>query len=122
MSDAVVAIDLGEEFLKESDALNEWFSERGYKMNDDTIVKGDNQVGFSHYGRAGVVIYRFDNTDEYFPEIVMDFIGNLKDGENTTISVAEDGPTGFDTIVEMNLADFTKHILNGEDPVEEGDE
>jgi len=122
MSDAVVAIDMGEESLKEEDTLNEWFSERGYKMNDDTIVNGDDEIGFSHYGKAGVVIYRFDNTDEYFPEIVIDFIGALNDGDDTTISVAEDGPTGFDTIVEMNLANFTKHILNGEDPVEESDE
>ncbi len=117
MAEAVIAIDLGNETIKETNTLNEWFSERGYEMNDDNIVKNGEEVGFSHYAKAGVVIYRFDNTDEYFPEIIMDFIGSLIDGEDTTISVAEDGPMGFDTIVEMSLSDFTKHIINGEDEV-----
>ena len=78
------------------------------------------KIGFSHYGKAGVVIYRFDNADEYFPSILADFIENLNDGENTRISVAEENQEGsFETLIEMNLSNFTEHILNGDDPVEE---
>tara|TARA_R110000824_G_scaffold5793_7_gene26643 strand:+ start:423 stop:788 length:366 start_codon:yes stop_codon:yes gene_type:complete len=121
MADAIVAIDMSDtERLMEPEALNKWFESRSFEVNDDNIVRENETLGFSHYAKAGVVIYRFDNTDDYFPNIVEEFIEDLNDGDNTTISVAEDGPMGFDTIVEMNISDFIKYVINGSDT--DGDE
>jgi len=116
MVGAIVAIDMGEvESLMESDSLIKWFNERKFNVDDDSISNENEIIGFSHYVRAGVVIFRFDNAEDYFPNIIEDFIGALEDSKNTTISVAEDGRMGYETIIEMNLANFTKHILSEED-------
>jgi hypothetical protein len=121
MADAIVAIDMSDtEKLMEPEALSKWFEDRSFKVNDDDIVSENETLGFSHYAKAGVVIYRFDNADDYFPNIIEEFIEDLNDGYNTTISVAEEGPMGFDTIVEMNVSDFIEHVINGSDT--DGDE
>ena len=111
MTEAIVAIDMGNENLSSHKALNEWFNENGYDATEDSVESDGQAIDYSYYERVGVVIYRFDNSDDYFPTVVVDFINILEDTSDTTISVAEDGEMGYQTLLEANVEDFKENVF-----------
>ena len=111
MTEAIVAIDMGNENLSSHKALRAWFNENGYESTEDSVESDGQPIDYSYYERVGVVIYRFDNTNDYFPTVVVDFINVLQDDSDTTISVAEDGELGYQTLIESTVEDFRGNVF-----------
>jgi len=119
MVEAVLAIDMVDEELSDEAVFNSWFSERGYDVGEEVISKGNEQIVYNLYSKANVFIFKFENTNDYFPEILIDFISSLQNKE-TQISVAEEGQYGeYNTLVDMYLSDFITYVINGDDEVKE---
>ena len=126
MTEAIVAIDMGNENISGHKALMDWFNESGYEATEESVESDGQDIEYSFYERVGVVIYRFDNSNEYFPSVVVDFINVLEDNSETTISVAEDSELGYQTLMEATVEDFRGNIFpsneSGEDSESPEDE
>lgn len=114
MVEAVLAIDMGNETLKSMETVKGWFEQRGCSVEEENISFGEVDINYSVYERTSVVIFRFDNEDDNFPVVLLQFIEALEDVKGTSVSVAEETPFGYQTLVELNLEDFNKHIINAE--------
>jgi hypothetical protein len=108
MSELVVAIDMGEEALSKDDAFEQWFKDRNYDIGEETIMNEYVQLKYNRYSRANVVIFKYEYEDEdvVFPKAIIDFLESLTDSKKTQVSVAEDTPYGYETIVELKLGAF----------------
>ena len=121
MTEAVLAIDMVNEQLGRRGRFEEWFSNRGYEIGDETLTKGDEVLIYNIYYKANVFIFKFDNTGDYFPAILVDFIGSLTNLNETQVSVAEEGQFGeYNTLVDMKLSDFIGYVIEGDDELLEG--
>ncbi len=110
MSELVVAIDMGEETLSDDNAFEQWFKDRKYDIGEETIMNEYVELNYNRYSRANVVIFKYEYEDEdvIFPKAIIDFLESLTDIKKTQVSVAEDTPYGYETIVELKLGSFLK--------------
>lgn len=110
MSELVVAIDMGEETLSDDNAFEQWFKDRKYDIGEETIMNEYVELKYNRYSRANVVIFKYEYEDEdvVFPKAIIDFLESLTDIKKTQVSVAEDTPYGYETIVELKLGSFLK--------------
>tara|TARA_R110002020_G_scaffold317108_1_gene532794 strand:- start:1390 stop:1776 length:387 start_codon:yes stop_codon:yes gene_type:complete len=115
MVEAVLAIDMGDEVLKSNETVKAWFEERGCVVAGETISIGKVDINYSVYQRTSVTIFRFENEEDNFPVILLHFISDLQDKKGTSVSVAEETQFGYQTLVELNLQDFIKHIMTEDD-------
>ncbi len=117
MSELVVAIDMGSETLSKENKFNEWFVNKGYKVNEDTIENEILSLTYSVYKRANVVILRYNYGGEeiIFPKIIIDYLEALTDLKQTQVSVAEETPMGYETIIELKLGKFLEVFYKDHD-------
>lgn len=121
MTEAIVAIDMGDENISGHKALREWFINSGYEATEESVKSDGHDIDYSFYERVGVVIYRFDNSNDYFPTVVIDFINVLVDNSDTTISVAEDSELGYQTLIEATAEDFRENIFPSNEVVDDSE-
>ena len=117
LSELVVAIDMGSEILSKESEFNEWFVNKGYEVNEDTIKNEILSLTYSVYKRANVVILRYNYEDEdvIFPKIIIEYLEALTDLKETQISVAEDTIHGYETIIELKLGKFLEEFYKDHD-------
>ena len=125
--EAVVAIDLGNEKMKDNESFTQWFTNKGYHIDDESIFNNTKPfepiIKYDNYSRAGIFIFKFETDGEYFPPLLTEFISQMEDLKNTQVSVAQEGDYGeYNTLVDMTLSDFKNHIIDGEDVEIEGSE
>lgn len=108
MSELVVAIDMGSEPLSNENKFNEWFANKGYKVNEDSLENELLSMTYSIYQKANVVILRhtYEDKEIIFPKIIIEYLEALTDLKGTQVSVAEETPMGYETIIELKLGKF----------------
>ena len=125
--EAVVAIDLGNERMKEKELFTQWFVNKGYAIDEESIFNNTKPyepvIKYDNYSRAGILIFKFETDGDYFPPLLTDFISTMEDLKETQVSVAQEGDYGeYNTLVDMTLNDFKTYIIEGDDiGIEEGD-
>lgn len=125
--EAVVAIDLGNERMKDKELFTQWFVDKGYQVDEEsifnTIKPFEPVIKYDNYSRAGIFIFKFETDGDYFPPLLTEFISQMDDLDKTQVSVAQEGDYGeYNTLVDMTLSDFKTYIIEGEDIEMEGSE
>ncbi len=125
--EAVVAIDLGNERMKDKELFTEWFVDKGYQVDEESIFNTTKPfepvIKYDNYSRAGIFIFKFETDGDYFPPLLTEFISQMEDLDKTQVSVAQEGDYGeYNTLVDMTLSDFKTYIIDGEDIEMEGSE
>ncbi|MAH42573.1 hypothetical protein CL614_02510 [archaeon] len=117
MSELVVAIDMGSETLSKENKFNEWFVNKGYKIHEETIDNDIVVLTYSVYKRANVVIlrYNYEGEEIIFPKIIIEYLEALTDLKGTQVSVAEETPMGYETIIELKLGKFLEAFYKDHD-------
>ena len=110
MTEAVVAIDMGNEDMNR-DVLDEWFDANKYEHDGEYVKSDGERISYSYYERVGVIMFKFDNNDDYFPTVIIEYLNSLTDKQGTNVSVAEDGEYGYETLIAASLDDFCNTVL-----------
>ena len=116
MVNAVVAMDLKDEPLSKIENFQKWLDERNVTMTDEYITHEGYRIEYIYYEQVDIYLFKFDNVDDFFPPILVDYINDLSNLEGTQISVAEEGQfEEYHTLVDMTLNDFRKYVLSESD-------
>jgi len=116
MVNAVVAMDLKDEPLSKIENFQKWLDERNVTMTDEYITHEGYSIEYIYYEQVDIFLFKFDNVDDFFPPILVDYINDLSNLEGTQISVAEEGQfEEYHTLVDMTLKDFRKYVLSESD-------
>ena len=116
MVNAVVAMDLKDEPLSKIENFQKWLDERNATMTDEYITHEGYRIEYIYYEQVDIFLFKFDNVDDFFPPILVDYINDLSNLEGTQISVAEEGQfEEYHTLVDMPLKDFRKYVLSESD-------
>ena len=116
MVNAVVAMDLKDEPLSKIENFQKWLDERNATMTDEYITHEGYRIEYIYYEQVDIFLFKFDNVDDFFPPILVDYINDLSNLEGTQISVAEEGQfEEYHTLVDMTLKDFRKYVLSESD-------
>ena len=116
MVNAVVAMDLKDEPLSKIENFQKWLDERNVTMTDEYITHEGYRIEYIYYEQVDIFLFKFDNVDDFFPPILVDYINDLSNLEGTQISVAEEGQfEEYHTLVDMTLKDFRKYVLSESD-------
>ncbi len=116
MVNAVVAMDLKDEPLSKIENFQKWLDERNVTMTDEYITHEGYSIEYIYYEQVDIFLFKFDNVDDFFPPILVDYINDLSNLEGTQISVAEEGQfEEYHTLVDMTLNDFRKYVLSESD-------
>ncbi len=116
MVNAVVAMDLKDEPLSKIENFQKWLDERNVTMTDEYITHEGYRIEYIYYEQVDIFLFKFDNVDDFFPPILVDYINDLSNLEGTQISVAEEGQfEEYHTLVDMTLNDFRKYVLSESD-------
>ena len=116
MVNAVVAMDLKDEPLSKIENFQKWLDERNVTMTDEYITHEGYSIEYIYYEQVDIYLFKFDNVDDFFPPILVDYINDLSNLEGTQISVAEEGQfEEYHTLVDMTLNDFRKYVLSESD-------
>jgi len=112
---AMVAITMADEPMVDFIKIKEWFEGRGYSVNEESIISKEYEILYTYFNKLNILTFYYEgNIDEDFPTIIFEFISNLKDLKNTSISIAEAYDMDFKTLVALPLGKFIDSVLNGD--------
>ncbi len=112
MVNAVVAMDLKDEPLAKIENFQKWLKERDVTLTDEHITHEGYSIEYIYYQQVNIYLFKFNNDNDFFPPILIDYINHLSNLDGTQISVAEEGEfEEYHTLVDMTLNDFRKYVL-----------
>ena len=112
MVNAVVAMDLKDEPLAKIENFQKWLKERDVTLTDEHITHEGYSIEYIYYQQVNIYLFKFNNDNDFFPPILIDYINHLSNLDGTQISVAEEGEfEEYHTLVDMTLSDFRKYVL-----------
>lgn len=115
LSKAMVAITMADEPMLDFMKIKEWFEGKGYTVNEESIVSKEYNILYTYFNKLNILTFYYEgNIDEDFPNVIFEFISNLQDLKNTSISIAEAQDVDFKTLVALPLGKFIDSVLNGD--------
>ena len=112
MAQVVMALDFsaGGDY-KFDEKVNQWFVDNYAIVNNESYTLGKDMLKYNNYSDFNVVIFNFDNLDgDYFSELFYNYLNSLDSTNQVNISLAEEGPFGFKTLVETTLNKFLQML------------
>ena len=108
MAQVVIALDFSAtENYKFDEMVNQWFVDNNAILKEESYTLGRDVLKYNNYSDFNVVIFNFDNLNgDYFSELFYNYLTSLDSTKQVKISLAEEGPFGFKTLVETTLNKF----------------
>ena len=110
----VLVVRYNEEKLCSPESMKSWFENKECVVDDTKITTPSVSFDWSHMKMVNTLMFVVDvNEDEDFPAVLFDYIMDLE-GDDTIISLAEEGMGSFHLIFEANRPRFVKELVEGE--------
>jgi|TARA_B100000745_G_C20149335_1_gene394111 hypothetical protein len=112
MAQVVMALDFSAaDNYKFDEQVNQWFINNNAIVNEESYTLGKDLLKFNNYSDFNVVIFNFDNLNgDYFSALFYNYLNSLDSTNQIKISLAEEGPFGFETLVETTLNKFLQML------------